>query len=122
MIDLVRWTDQLHHGEFLRPESRREMVEPTTLADGSRVPYGLGLQWRGFRDHRAIGHGGIISGFNAAAAHFPDDGLTVAVMINTLLPEGQAERLWTAILAAVFDEGPGQWGDLDVQGSNGYGG
>jgi D-alanyl-D-alanine carboxypeptidase len=111
-IDLVRWTNELHRGEVLSPESRRQMVEPATLADGSTVPYSLGLQWRRFGDHRAIGHAGIIWGFNAVVADFPDDGVTVALMINTLVPEEEAKRFWTRLLGAVFNERPGRWEDL----------
>lgn len=112
-IDLMRWTQTLHYSDFLSPQSRREMIEPARLADGRKVPYSLGLQWRRFGGHRALSHGGSIWGFSSAVAHFPDDAVTVALMVNALLPDEEAKHLWTGILAAVFDEEAGGWQEIE---------
>ena len=51
VTDLARWPGLLR--SFLEPASYRVMSEPTVLADGTRVPYGLGLQVREFGAHPA---------------------------------------------------------------------
>lgn len=116
--DLVRWADALHTGRVIDRRSVRQMTEPTTLADGSRVPYGLAVQHRKFGRYRALSHGGVIWGFNAMLAHFPKDGVSVALMMNTLVPEqSEAEQVWTTILGAVFDESPASgWREIVGEG------
>lgn len=107
--DLLRWTDSLHQGDVLETDYVDQMVSVTTLPDGTRVPYGLGIQIRKFGSHTAVGHAGIIWGYNAVVAHFPNDDISVALMINTNLSEPDGMRLWASILAAVFGEAPGEW-------------
>jgi D-alanyl-D-alanine carboxypeptidase len=70
VTDLARWPGLLR--SFLDPASYREMSEPTVLADGTRVPYGLGLQIREFGSHPALSHGGVVTGFISVVAHFPE--------------------------------------------------
>lgn len=107
--DLVRWGHQLRSGEVVSPHHYRLMSSPTRLIDGTIVPYGLGLQQRRFGTHRAVAHGGIVGGFVGNLADFPDDDVTVALLINTHLPEIQAETLLTGVLAAVFEEPESRW-------------
>lgn len=107
VTDLVRWTDALRDPSFLDQASYRAMTSPAVLADGTTVPYGLGMQLRRFGDHRGIAHGGIINGFVGMLVHFPDDGVTVAILANTLLPD--PEFLLEPLLAATFDEPNSHW-------------
>jgi hypothetical protein len=71
------------------------MRRPTELADGTRVDYGLGTRLGSFAGHRVLGHTGSGGGFTTVLESFPDDGLTIAVLINT--EEGAA----TAVAADV---------------------
>lgn len=114
--ELVLWTDKLHSGSIVDPTWLSQMTTPTKLRNGRSVPYGLGLQRRRFGSHEGISHSGIIWGFNAVVAHFPDDDLSVALMVNTLLPEQDGVRLWTRVLGAVFGEASHPWDE------SGYGG
>jgi CubicO group peptidase (beta-lactamase class C family) len=108
VIGLLAWTEALKSGRVISPASFRLMTTPTTLADGSTFPYGLGLFLRKFGTHRAVVHGGIIeNGFVGMLADFPDDGLTVAVLANTFLPD--PEPLMVRILGAVFNESDTTW-------------
>jgi hypothetical protein len=108
VIGLLAWTEALKSGRVISPASFRMMTTPTTLADGSTFPYGLGLFLRKFGTHRAVVHGGIIeNGFVGMLADFPDDGLTVAVLANTFLPD--PEPLMVRILGAVFNEPDTTW-------------
>jgi D-alanyl-D-alanine carboxypeptidase len=108
--DLARWPGLLR--SFLEPGSFREMSRPTVLADGTEVPYGLGLQIRTFGSHRAVSHGGVINGFVSLVADFPQDDLSVAMLVNTrLLNLDQGLAMANLVLRAVFDEPTSEWSD-----------
>ena len=100
--DLCRWHHQLLGGHVLRPESLADMLNPVRLADGSlpvRPPgtdpsgspapltYGLGIRTETQAGRRLVTHTGAINGFLSELTSFPDDHITVAVMINS----GRAE-------------------------------
>jgi D-alanyl-D-alanine carboxypeptidase len=108
--DLARWPGLLR--SFLDPGSFREMSRPTVLADGTEVPYGLGLQIRTFGSHRALSHGGVVNGFVSLVADFPQDDLSVAMLVNTrLLNLDQGLAMANLVLRAVFDEPTSDWSD-----------
>jgi D-alanyl-D-alanine carboxypeptidase len=110
VTDLARWPGLLR--SFLEPASYRDMSEPTVLADGTEVPYGLGLQIREFGSHPALSHGGVVTGFISVVADFPGDGLTVAILVNSrLLNLELGVQLANRVLGAVFDEPRSQWSD-----------
>jgi CubicO group peptidase (beta-lactamase class C family) len=110
VTDLARWPGLLR--SFLDPASFREMSEPTVLADGTKVPYGLGLQIREFGSHPALSHGGVVNGFISLVAYFPEDDLTVAMLVNSrLLNLEVGLQLANRVLSAVFDEPGSQWSD-----------
>jgi CubicO group peptidase (beta-lactamase class C family) len=110
VTDLARWPGLLR--SFLDPASFREMSEPTVLTDGTRVPYGLGLQIREFGSHPALSHGGVVNGFISMVADFPEDDMTVATLVNTrLLNLELGVQLANRVLGAVFDEPASRWSD-----------
>jgi D-alanyl-D-alanine carboxypeptidase len=110
VTDLARWPGLLR--SFLDPASYREMSRPTVLADGTKVPYGLGLQIREFGSHPSLSHGGVVTGFISVVADFPEDGLTVAILVNSrLLNLELGVQLANRVLGAVFDEPASQWSD-----------
>jgi CubicO group peptidase (beta-lactamase class C family) len=82
--DLVVWADALGAGKVVSPASYRLMSTPFALAGGGTTDYGFGLFIDSLDGHARIQHGGDIFGFNSMLARFPDDGLTVAVMSNSL--------------------------------------
>jgi CubicO group peptidase (beta-lactamase class C family) len=110
VTDLARWPGLLR--SFLDPASYREMSRPTVLADGTEVAYGLGLQIRQFGSHPALSHGGVVTGFISVVADFPEDDLTVAILVNSrLLNLELGVQLANRVLGAVFDEPRSQWSD-----------
>lgn len=122
--DLVRWAYALRTGGVVTQAHYALMASPTKLTDGTEVPYGLGLQLRRFGDRHAVAHGGIVGGFVSMLADFPDDDVTVALLVNTLLPEHEAALVFETLLAAVFDVPPGQkWtaddGTTSLEGGTG---
>ena len=110
VTDLARWPGLLR--SFLDPASYREMSRPTVLADGTKVPYGLGIQIREFGAHPALSHGGVVTGFISVVADFPEDGVTVAMLVNSrLLNLELGVQLVDRVLGAVFDEPASHWSD-----------
>lgn len=74
--DLVRWGDALYGGSVLKPASLRQML--AFNADD----YGLGARRMTFGTHAAVGHNGLLATYTAIVLHFPDDGVTVALLVN----------------------------------------
>ncbi len=82
--DMVRWLQALHGGKVLTPKSYAEMITGSTLDDGTRLRYSMGLfvgeDSRGLRE---IGHDGGGFGFGAVANWYPEAQLAVVVMTNS---------------------------------------
>ncbi|MDG2526604.1 serine hydrolase [Stenotrophomonas sp. HITSZ_GD] len=58
------------------------LVEPGRLADGTLVPYGLGLDLGPVDGRPAISHAGSTAGYRAWLGRFPQDHLSVALLCN----------------------------------------
>jgi CubicO group peptidase (beta-lactamase class C family) len=84
--DLVAWNQALHGGRILSPASYRELITPGPLNDGTLVRYAKGLAVDSMLGQRIIQHGGGINGFLSDLKYFPDDTLSIAVLINTAGP------------------------------------
>lgn len=98
VVDLLGWADALRSGTAAGPGVFERMTTPATLADGSTVGYGLGVMLRSFDGRRAVAHGGLMDGFTALLAHFPDDDLTIAAATNTSQPDASFSGLVAAAL------------------------
>jgi D-alanyl-D-alanine carboxypeptidase len=81
--DLLKWQASLDAGRVLRPASLTLMRTPTTLADGTTIPYGLGTRLGSLDRHRMLGHTGSGGGFRSVLESFPDDHLTIVVLMNS---------------------------------------
>lgn len=107
--DLVAWQLALAGGRVVSPGSYREMTTPATLADGTPTDYGFGLRVRDLDGHRCVTHSGGVNGFNSVLSHYPDDGLSVAVISNSdSIPAGP---LAVQIAREALGIAPG-WKDL----------
>ena len=81
--DLLKWEAALDTGRVLTPSSLDLMRTPTTLADGMKIDYGLGTRLGSLDGHRVLGHTGSGGGYRTVLASFPNDHLTIVVLINT---------------------------------------
>lgn len=81
--DLVRWQLALGSGKVVSPESYAQMTTPGVLSDGKPTGYGFGLVMDELDGRRRIQHGGGINGFASTLSHFPDDGVTIAIISNS---------------------------------------
>jgi len=61
--DLLKWQAALDTGRVLTPSSLALMRTPTTLADGTKIDYGLGTFLGSLDGHRVLGHTGSGGGF-----------------------------------------------------------
>ncbi|WP_422927173.1 serine hydrolase domain-containing protein [Singulisphaera sp. PoT] len=82
-VDLAKWDLALDAAEILPKSSLEQMWAPTKLSDGKVVPYGLGWTAAHWQGHRQISHNGHLPGFLTQFQRFPDDRLTVALLVNT---------------------------------------
>ena len=98
--DLARWSHLLHSGKVVSAESYEQMITPTTLTDGKTQPYGFGLGFQESLGRQAIAHGGGIFGFTAHLIHYPEDGLSIAVLANERSVE--ADEVAEAVARAAF--------------------
>ncbi len=136
--DLVAWNQALHGdgqgGGLLLPEGYRELITPGTLNDETPLRYAKGLSVLEIGGRDVIGHGGGIPGFLSQVTYYPDEDLSVIVLVNTTGPPGPgaiaseiaalilgepaepAERVYTGDLSMLKGtySGPGRGRELVV--------
>ena len=95
--DLLKWQAGLDAGRVLTPSSLKLMRTPTTLSDGTAIDYGLGTRLGSLEGHSVFGHIGSGGGFNSLLESFPDDRLTIVILINARSGSGPSVALGTAI-------------------------
>jgi CubicO group peptidase (beta-lactamase class C family) len=121
--DLCAWHTALLGGRVLQPAMLTAMLTPATLNDGSlpmqknrkgekaAVRYGFGVSLGPIDGHRAVSHGGNIQGFASNLETLQDEGVTIAMIINSdggskppaafmTMPADVQKALRTAALAA----------------------
>jgi D-alanyl-D-alanine carboxypeptidase len=80
--DLAKWDISMMDESLLAPASYTEMEKEVLLKNGVATGYGLGVSVGMMDGHRAISHGGEVSGFTARNIVFPDDHAAVVVLTN----------------------------------------
>jgi len=83
VLDLVRWEKALEEGRVVSPAMLRAMRTPARLPDGLEADYGYGTRLGLTGPHRKLGHTGGGQSNKAVLARYPDDDVTVAVLLNT---------------------------------------
>jgi CubicO group peptidase (beta-lactamase class C family) len=83
--DLAKWDMAMIQQKLLKPQSYRTMQRDTLLRNGLDTGYGLGIDVGKNQDpahHRALNHGGEVSGFTSENVVFPDDRAAIVVLTN----------------------------------------
>ena len=80
--DLMRWTENLETGRVGGETVMHRLAQATTLADGSTVPWGLGLEVRSSARGPTLGHGGRDFGFQAYQLVFPAAHVAAVALCN----------------------------------------
>ncbi len=81
-LDLARWDAALCTEDVLKKATLQQMWTPTRLNNGQESGYAFGWSLGGARGHHSVGHGGGRPGTTTQITRFPDDGLTVIVLMN----------------------------------------
>jgi D-aminopeptidase len=127
--DLARWATALLAG---RVPALATMAEPTPLASGRPLRYGLGLFLRQWRGRRAIGHFGTQPGWKAGMLLLPESGIGVVFLSNredrlpgqmiprildTVLPTAEPAVRAPAVVPGEYVEAArGEWVRLSADG------
>jgi D-alanyl-D-alanine carboxypeptidase len=80
--DLAKWDISIIDQKLMKPSSYREFATDTLLKNGLSTHYGLGVDVNSQAGHRALSHGGEVSGFTAQNVVFPDEKAAVVVLTN----------------------------------------
>jgi len=101
--DLAKWDLAMINHRLLKPSSYKEMQTEVLLKNGEGTRYGLGIAVRHELNHRALEHGGAVSGFAAQNVVFPDDRVAVIVLTNEM-PADAASEIAHKIAGLLFSE------------------
>jgi D-alanyl-D-alanine carboxypeptidase len=83
VLDLVRWQEALEDGRVVSPAMLQAMQTPARLSNGLEVGYGFGTRLGLTGRHRKLGHTGGGQSNKAVLARYPDDDVTIAILLNT---------------------------------------
>lgn len=82
VLDLAKLDAALNSDRLLSADTRRRMWTPVRLSDGKAAPHGLGWSLNVINGRRRVQHTGGMPGARAAFVKYPDDGLTIIVLMN----------------------------------------
>lgn len=80
--DLFRWSEALRRCTVLAKQSCMHLFQPATLSTGLKTGYGYGwyvTSWKGRIEHS---HTGAILGFSSVLMMFPQEQITVILLLN----------------------------------------
>ena len=103
--DLVAFALALNSGKLVAPKTRDLMFTAQHVRDGASN-YGMGWSVAGFEGRRVVAHGGGQQGISTYLMLFPDEGLSIAVMLNReRAPAGDIANKIAAIVSSKFEAG-----------------
>ena len=80
--DLAKWDISIINQKLMKPASYQQLGTDTLLKNGLATHYGLGVDVGAYSGHRALSHGGEVSGFTAQNIVFPEDRAAIVVLTN----------------------------------------
>jgi CubicO group peptidase (beta-lactamase class C family) len=80
--DLAKWDISIINQSLLKPPSYLAFETEVPLKNGLGTHYGLGVTIDSKFGHRALSHGGEVSGYTAENVVFPEDRVAVVVLTN----------------------------------------
>lgn len=83
VLDLYRFHQALQDARIVSPEAYATMTTPAWLNDGTFSEYGMAFHVEQWGDRRVLRHGGLIFGFKTCYYHYPDEDLTIILLMNT---------------------------------------
>lgn len=104
--DLARLPAALKNRGVISPAGLDTMIAATRLNSGLTVDYGLGISRGTFGGHTVWGHLGGSGSIVSTLAHYPDDAVTIAVLVNTRNANLGALALEGKVAEIVFELNP----------------
>jgi len=101
--DLAKWNISIMDQKLLRPASYRELEREAQLNNGLGTRYGLGVTLATEAGHRAVSHGGEVSGFVSESIVFPDERVSVVALTNQDASSA-ADDIAHGIVPLLFDQ------------------
>jgi CubicO group peptidase (beta-lactamase class C family) len=80
--DLASWAVNFQFPEKGSQKILQKMQEPTRLANGEVVNYGLGLEWKNYKGLDVVFHGGGDAGYRSYILHVPKQQFSIVIMGN----------------------------------------
>lgn len=121
--DLARLPAALAGGRLISTAGLEVMLAPTRLTSGLTVDYGLGISRGVMGGRRLWGHLGGSGSIVSTLAHYPDDDLTIAVLVNTrdgavgaLDLEGRVAELVLGLTPELQDQNVDEALGLELEG------
>ena len=98
--DWLLWNENFTTAKVGGPDVVRMQQTPARLTNGKTIAYAAGLMIGTFDGFREVSHGGSTGGYRTWIAHYPDKGVSVAVMCNSAQANPtqlgrETARLWT---------------------------
>lgn len=115
--DLLKWNEALHSGAVLSDDMYQSLISPGVLNDGTQLRYCKGITVFDYKGNECIAHGGGINGFLSESRYFPEESLTVVVLINTTSPPTPgmiADQISDELLTIAQPDPVAYDGDLSV--------
>lgn len=82
VLDMAKWDAMLYTDKILSEATRHQMWTPVKLNNGTTYPYGFGWQLEPLSGRRTVYHSGGGPGARTKFVRFPDDKLSIIVLIN----------------------------------------
>ena len=81
--DMHKWNQYLHGGKLLKEETYKEYIKPTELIGGQITRTAKGLCITDWNNKKLYFHSGGIDGFSSMNFYFPEEKISVIVLVNT---------------------------------------
>lgn len=82
--DMYKWHQALYNHKLIKQEILEKAFTPYKLADGSVSEYGYGWFIKQRNEEKSIEHSGGIDGFQSDEIYFPQQGIFIATLYNSL--------------------------------------
>lgn len=101
--DLAKFIYSVNNGLIISKEKLNEMIQPSLLTSNVYSDYGLGFRTGYLEGHKVYGHtGGHITRW-CVMSHFPDDHISIAVVVNTYRTPSNALDIFGAVAVECLD-------------------
>ncbi len=84
--DLVKWNNAIHNGKILGDSMYSEFISPFVLNNGTVTHYAKGITVTKRNGRTMLEHGGGINGFLSDNRYFPDEKISIVILVNSTGP------------------------------------